>query len=87
VGDHLREQRVVARARRVACVAEGIGANTASRRGLEGGQRAAGRGRRPVRLHRLHVHARLEREAAGRWDLLLQESEIRQRTAGGDLQL
>ncbi len=87
VHDDLREQRVEARVRRVAGVAEGVDAHARSGRRLEDGERPAARLGVAVGAHRLHVDPELDRVSARRRPAAVAEAERRERGAARELQL
>ncbi len=87
VRDHLREQRVEARARRVARVGAGVDANAGAGRRIERRDHAARRPDGAVGVDGLGVDPRLEGEAARLGNLRLREPERRERRAAGEAEL
>ena len=87
-GDHLGEQRVEARARRVAGVAARVDAHAGPGRAARTTASVPPAGRTvPSASHRLDVDAHLDREAARRRHGVLRQAELGERRAAGEAQL
>jgi len=80
-------ERIESHAGAIVGIAAAIDANAGTGRGFIHRQRAAGRPRGAVGVHGFHIDARLDGHAARGGYGELAQPQLRQRAAGGDLQL